>query len=65
MEHTAGDAAVDEAVAEARLVASFFDDTPIADPGVPEMFGVGVYVRGALTLYALRSEVGLTNTPME
>jgi aminopeptidase N len=31
---------------------------PIADPGVAELFGTGVYWRGGLTLYALRAEVG-------
>jgi len=31
---------------------------PISDPGVAELFGTGVYWRGGLTLYALRSEVG-------
>jgi len=30
----------------------------IADPGVDELFGLGVYLRGGLTLHALRLEVG-------
>ncbi len=30
----------------------------IADPGLDELFGLGVYLRGGLTLYALRVEVG-------
>lgn len=31
---------------------------PIADPGIAELFGPGVYWRGGLTLHALRREVG-------
>jgi aminopeptidase N len=31
---------------------------PIADPGIDEMFGIAVYWRGALTLHALRIEIG-------
>ncbi|HAX80948.1 MAG TPA: hypothetical protein DCY40_00065 [Actinobacteria bacterium] len=34
------------------------DLRPIADPGIAELFGLGVYWRGGLTLHALRREVG-------
>ncbi|MEX1248919.1 MAG: M1 family metallopeptidase [Anaerolineales bacterium] len=36
----------------------FFGDAPIGDPGPDNLFSKVVYVRGALTLHALRLEVG-------
>jgi Peptidase family M1 domain len=42
----------------------FFDETsrfweiPIADPGPEDLFSIAVYWRGAMTLHALRAEVG-------
>lgn len=35
-----------------------FWDVVIGDPGVPDLFAGAVYVRGAMTLQALRNEVG-------
>ena len=58
LEHRHGTAAVAGAVSEALLLAPFLGDRPIGDPGVDELFGGGVYIRGALTLHALRSEIG-------
>ena len=37
-----------------------FWDLPIADPGLPDMFDFEVYLRGAMTLHALRLTVGDT-----
>jgi aminopeptidase N len=31
---------------------------PPGDPGVPELFGASVYIRGGITLHALRTELG-------
>jgi aminopeptidase N len=44
-----------------QFVASVDDgtlDVPPGDPGPSELFGTSVYVRGAMTLHALRLEIG-------
>ena len=50
-----------------ELFDFFYDDIPaddpfwdvvIGDPGIPDLFDGAVYVRGAMTLQALRNEVG-------
>ena len=43
-------------VAARRIMAG--THSPIGDPGVDDLFGVGVYLKGALTLHALRTEIG-------
>jgi aminopeptidase N len=46
------------ASAQARGIRALGLDTPPGDPGVEGLFGPAVYQRGALTLQALREEVG-------
>jgi aminopeptidase N len=43
---------------ETYAEGSDFWDVPIADPGVPHLFGDEVYQRGAMALQALRNRIG-------
>jgi aminopeptidase N len=45
-------------IAQARLDVARLSDIPTDDPGVKHLFGTNSYERGALTLDALRKEVG-------
>ena len=55
-EHTGGH--IDDVAENTRRFLGSADHRPIGDPGVDELFGGAVYQRGALTLHALRREVG-------
>lgn len=61
-EHAYGREALDEEIAanyeQFALFREFFSDQPIGDPGPDNLFGQDIYYRGALTLHALRLEVG-------
>jgi aminopeptidase N len=41
-----------------RTYAGFNWQLPAADPGVPRLFGDGVYQRGGMTVHALRRTIG-------
>ena len=60
VEHTEGAAALDEWVSDTyRYVAESGGELiPPGDPPADDLFNEGVYCRGALTLHALRLEVG-------
>ena len=57
IEHRFGADALAAEVESARRVMSA-PHAPIGDPGVDDLFGAGVYLKGALTLHALRREIG-------
>jgi aminopeptidase N len=61
-EHAYGREALDNEITanyeQFALFGEFFSDQPIGDPGPDNLFGQDIYYRGALTLHALRLEVG-------
>lgn len=61
-EHAYGrDALDDEIISNYMLFAQFGEfvsSRPIGDPGRDDLFGLGVYDRGAMTLHALRLQIG-------
>jgi aminopeptidase N len=57
IEHHFGADALDAEVESARRVMAA-PHAPIGDPGIDDLFAAGAYVKGALTLHALRLEVG-------
>ncbi|MEX2161740.1 MAG: M1 family aminopeptidase [Anaerolineales bacterium] len=61
-EHTQGREGMDEDIRgsyqQVAQFGLFMGGAPIGDPGPDELFGNQVYARGALTLHALRLEVG-------
>ena len=58
LEHTKGREALEKHVERMYGILVRTEADAPADPGVGEMFGVGVYVRGAWALHALRLAVG-------
>jgi len=57
-EHESGSEAMAASVRNAYDSLIGVPHRPIADPTVAELFGAAVYLRGGLTLYALRVQVG-------
>jgi aminopeptidase N len=58
IEHRHGRQAMLDEVGRRHSVLAGRPHRPIIDPGIDQMFGVAVYWRGALTLDALRAEIG-------
>ena len=58
VEHTQGKAALDERVKLMYRIVSERKPPPPGDPTADTLFNPGVYLRGGLTLHALRLEVG-------
>jgi aminopeptidase N len=58
LQQIAGKAAFDAKINEWQQTLRGADTKPVSDPTAGEMFGVGTYYRGALTLHALRLTVG-------
>ncbi|MEX2143717.1 MAG: M1 family metallopeptidase [Anaerolineales bacterium] len=62
IEHAYGREAMDTNIRsvyeEFALYGSYFGDLTVGDPGAESLFGYHVYYRGALTLHALRLELG-------
>jgi len=58
IEHEFGRETMEAEIAERHGAMSRRTHRPIADPGVDQLFGLAVYLRGGLTLHALRIEVG-------
>jgi aminopeptidase N len=58
IEHTRGTAAMEDEIAGQHGTLGLIPHRPPGDPGIDEMFGISVYQRGALTLHALRREIG-------
>lgn len=58
IEHDAGPEAMLAEVRRRHAVLSARPHRPIIDPGLDELFGLGVYWRGSLTLHALRLAIG-------
>jgi len=61
-EHAYGREVLDENLSsvyeEFALYGSYFENSTVGDPGPEGLFGYPVYYRGALTLHALRLELG-------
>jgi len=57
-EHTGGGEAMEAAVGSAHARLATLPHNPPGDPGIGQLFGRTVYDRGALTLHALRTEIG-------
>jgi aminopeptidase N len=57
-EHTGGSEAMQAAAGDAHARLAALPHNPPGDPGIGQLFGRTVYDRGALTLHALRVEVG-------
>jgi aminopeptidase N len=58
IEHQRGSEAMLDEIRRRHTILAGRTYRPIADPGIDDMFGVAVYWRGALTLHALRTEIG-------
>jgi aminopeptidase N len=58
LEHDQGRQALDDQVKQSQRTLSKSLEPPPGIPGPGHMFGAGVYLRGALTLHALRLTVG-------
>ena len=57
IEHRFGSDALQAEVESARRIMAG-PHAAIGDPGIDELFGAGVYLKGGLTLHALRAEIG-------
>ena len=58
IEHTRGRAAMEEEISASHAYMSFAPHSLAGDPGADDLFGQSVYVRGGMTLHALRLLVG-------
>ncbi len=58
IEHRFGELAMLEEIRNDHALLRSRPHAPPGDPGVARLFGVSVYIRGGLTLHALRTELG-------
>lgn len=58
LEHTEGKTAYEERINQMHRVFGDDSDTPPGDPPADNLFNASVYLRGGLTLHALRATVG-------